>query len=125
MKGETMMASINQIRAALAVFYDQEIKPTLPDMKGKILGLAVGVALAKPEAMIAKIMPAAKMMGVIDESGEVDVDLLAHEAKKNLFAGDGVFEIKKNLNPFNPADVDVFRFRAGDLDKLLEIIKRM
>ena len=119
------MASMNQIRAALAVFFDQEIKPTLPDIKGKLLGVAVGVALAKPEAFLAKVIPVAQMMGVVDGDGEVDVDLLAREIKKNLFSGDGVFEIKKSLNPFNPADVDVFRFHAADIDKLLDIIKRM
>lgn len=120
-----MMASLNQIRAALAVYYDTEIRPTLPDVKGRILGLAVGVILAKPEAMLQKILPAAQMMGVIDENGEVDVDLLAVEAKKNLFGKDGVLEIKKALNPLNPADVDVFRFRPADVDKLMDIIKRM
>ena len=119
------MASINQIRAALAVYYDQEIKPTLPEVKGRIIGLGVGVALAKPEAYLAKILPTAQMMGVIDDKGEVDVDLLAREAKKNLFGTDGVFEIRKAMNPFNPADVDVFRFKPADVDKLLDIIKRM
>lgn len=120
-----MMASINQIRAALAVFFDQEIKPTLPDMKGKLLGVAVGVALAKPDAFIAKILPTAKIMGIVNDVGDVDVDLLAREAKKNLFGSDGTFEMKLNLNPFNQADVDVFRFRAADVDKLLDIIKRL
>ena len=124
-KGGMMMASLNQIRAALAVYYDTEIRPTLPDVKGRILGLAVGVILAKPEAMLQKILPAAQMMGVVDEAGNVDIDLLAVEAKKNLFGKDGVLEIKKALNPLNPADVDVFRFRPADVDKLLDIIKRM
>lgn len=120
-----MMASIDQIRAALAVYYDQEIRPTLPEAKGRIIGLGVGVALAKPESYLAKILPAAQMMGIIDEKGAVDVDTLAREAKKNLFGADGVFEIRKALNPFNPADVDVFRFKPTDVDKLLDIIKRM
>ena len=119
------MANINQIRAALAVYYDQEIRPTLPDIKGRILGLAVGVVLAKPEAWIGKLLPAAQLMGIVDEAGNVDVDLLAQEAKKNLFGKDGVFEIRKALNPLNPADVDVFRFKPADVDKLVDIIRRM
>lgn len=120
-----MMASIDQIRTALAVYYDQEIKPTLPEVKGRIIGFGVGVALAKPQAYLAKILPIAQAMGAIDESGDVDVDMLAREAKKNLFGADGVFEIRKALNPLNPADVDVFRFKPTDVDKLLDIIKRL
>ena len=119
------MANIDQIRAALAVYYDQEIRPTLPDMKGKILGLGIGIALAKPEIYLEKILPTAKMMGVVDDKNDVDIDMLAREAKKNLFGSDGVFEIRKNMNPFNPADVDVFRFKPADIDKLLDIVKRM
>lgn len=118
------MASMDQIRRALAVFYDEEIRPTLPDIKGRVLGFGLGVALAKPENWIAGILPMARTMGAIDEAGDVDVELLSREAKKNLFGADGVFEIRKNLNPFNPADVDVFRFRPADVDKLLDIIRR-
>lgn len=81
----------------------------------------MGVALAKPE----KAIQFARSMGVIDDKGNVDTDLLAKEIKKNLFSGDGTFEIKKNLNPFNPADIDVFRFKASDIDKLLDIINRL
>ena len=118
------MANIDQIRTALAIYYDEEIKPTLPEIKGRMMGFAIGVALAKPEAWLGRILPMAQMMGAISDSGDVDVELLAREAKKNLFGKDGIFEIRKNFNPINPADIDVFRFRPADVDKLMDIIKR-
>lgn len=120
-----MMASIDQIRTALTMFYDQEIKPTLPDVKGKLYGVAVGVAMAKPEATLSKIMPAAKMMGIIDEGGMVALDILARELKKNVFDENGKFRFELKLNPFRPDDVDVFIFTPGDIDKLLDIIRRL
>ena len=118
------MASIDQIRTALAMYYDEELKPTLPEMKGRIFGFALGVTLAKPDAWLGRIIPIARAMGAISENGDVDVDLLAREAKKNLFGKDGVFEIRKNLNPLNPADIDIFRFHPADVDALMRYIER-
>lgn len=119
------MESINKIRNAIAVFYDTEIRPTLPDAKGRLIGFGIGVALAKPEVWIGKVLPIAQAIGAADEQGNVDVDMLAREAKKSLFGNDGVYELKIAMNPFKPADLDVFRFKPADVDKLVEIINRM
>ena len=117
------MADINQIRTGLAAFYDKEIRPTLPPMKGVIYGTAIGVALAKPEKMLEKILPAARMLGVIDENGDADVDTLAKELKKQMNASGGEVRIEFGLNILNAADRDVFRFTGQDVDRLLDYIK--
>jgi hypothetical protein len=118
------MASIDQIRMGLAAYYDKEIRPTLPQTKGIIYGAAVGIALAKPEKMIAKILPAAQMLGIIDESGNVDIETMAREVKKQMAASGGEIRTEIGLNALNPADRDVFRFTGQDVDRLLDYIGR-
>lgn len=117
------MASIDQIRVAVTTFFDREIRHTLPDAKGKLYGMAVGVAMAHPERTFAKLFAAARMMGAMDDDGDIDVELLAKEAKKNLFSGGEDFKMELAINPFKPGDVDVFKFSGGDVDKLLEYIR--
>jgi hypothetical protein len=118
------MASIDQIRMGLVAFYDKEIRPTLPQTKGIIYGAAVGIAMAKPERMLAKIMPAAQMLGIIDEAGNVDIDTMAREIKKQMAANGGEIRMEVGLNALNPADHDVFRFTAQDIDRLIDYIGR-
>ena len=118
------MASIDQIRAGLAAFYDNEIRKTLPQTKGIIYGAAVGMALAKPEKLIAKILPAAQMLGIMDEGGNVDIETMTREIKKQIAASGGEIRMELNLNMFNPADRDVFRFTAQDVDRLIDYIRR-
>lgn len=118
------MASIDQIRVGIAAFFDQVIRPTLPGMKGVLYGTAVGIALAKPERLLEKVMPAAKMMGIMDESGQVDVTTLARELKKQMAAAGGEMRVELKLNPLNPADVEVFKFNQSDVDTLADMIAR-
>lgn len=118
------MASIDQIRVALAAYYDQVIKPTLPGLKGILYGTAVGLAMAKPEKIIEKMMPAAKMLGIMDDNGQVDVDALAREVKKQIASAGGEMRVELRLNPMNPAEVDVFRFVGNDVDVLLDLIRK-
>lgn len=118
------MASIDQIRVGLAAFFDQVIKPTLPGMKGIIYGTAVGLALSKPEKLIAKAAPAAQILGIMDDNGNVDVATLARELKKQMVAAGGELRVELKLNPLNPAEAEVFRFSPGDVDMLADLIAR-
>ena len=118
------MASIDQIRVGLAAFFDQVIKPTLPGMKGILYGTAVGLALAKPEKMVAKVAPTAQLLGIMGEDGQVDVVTLARELKKQMAAAGGELRVELKLNPLNPAEVEVFRFTPGDVDMLADLITR-
>lgn len=118
------MTSIDQIRVGLAAFFDHEIKPTLPKMKGILYGTAVGLVLAKPEKLLEKVVPAAMMLGIMDDSGQVDMDTLGRELKKQMTAADGEIRVELKLNPLNPADSDVFRFTPRDVDMLLDMIRR-
>ena len=118
------MATINQIRAGLAAYYDTEIRQTLPGMKGIVYGAAVGLALAKPEKLLAKVLPAAQMLGIVEDDGQIDVDTLAREIKKQMASAGGEMRFEIGLNPLNVADVDIFRFTVNDVDRLLDHIKR-
>ena len=118
------MASVDQIRVGLAAFFDQVVRPTLPGMKGVLYGTAVGIALAKPERLLEKVMPTAKMIGIMDESGQIDIVTLARELKKQMAAAGGEMRVELKLNPLNPAEVEVFRFTPGDIDMLAEMIAR-
>lgn len=116
------MASIDQIRVALAAYFDRVIRPTLPGMKGILYGTAVGLALAKPEKLLEKVIPTAKMLGVVDDSGQIDIETLGRELKKQMIASGGELRVELKLNPLNPAEVEVFRFVPGDIDVLLNLI---
>lgn len=61
----------------------------LPHLKGfKKVGFASYISLAAPHARdtVEKYMehPAVRMIGVIDESGEIDIDILAETLRNNM-----------------------------------------
>lgn len=116
------MKSIDQIRMGITKYYDTEIRGALPGVKGAVYGMIIGTALARPEALIAKIAPAAQTMGIMDENGNVELEALADEAKKQIAASGGKIDIEIGINPINVADKDRFVFTAADVDKLMRCI---
>jgi hypothetical protein len=53
----------------------------------------------------------------------VDVNLLVEVLVKRVNAMPNGMELKLNLNPMNKADVDVFRIRGSDVQKLAAFIR--
>lgn len=116
------MKHIDQIRMGVTRFYDVEIRPALPQIKSIAYGLLIGAAMAKPQGWLAKIMPGAQLLSLMDDAGNVDIEMLAQLLKDQIKMGGGKFEFEVGINPMNPADKDRFAFTAADVDKLLRYI---
>ena len=111
------MATAEQIARGMMAWADAEIAPALDGMKQVLVGAGL-------EFYIRKKLPAlVDGLGVADADGSIDVDMLADALRRRVAKLPNGLEIKIPLNPFNKADVDVFRIRADDVDKLAEYIR--
>ncbi len=110
------MVTIDQAMRGAAKFADNEIIPHLPTGKGIGAGIALALIMdgGKERFMQLKEHPAVQLMGVVDESGNIDIDRLYNAARPQM---DG-----QKL----PVDVPIIgelRFDVGDLDNLYRYIK--
>ena len=111
------MATAEQIARGVMAWADAEIAPALDGMKQVLVGAGL-------EFYIRQKLPAlVDGLGVADADGSIDVDMLADALRRRVAKLPNGLEIKIPLNPFNKADVDVFRIRADDVDKLAEYIR--
>ena len=104
-------------------FYDTEIRPALPGIKGVAYGMMIGAAMAKPQAWLAKVAPGAQLLSLMDEAGSIDVELIAQLLKDQIKMSGGKIEFEIGINPMNAADKDKFAFSAADVDKLIGCIE--
>lgn len=107
------MYTAEQVLNGLVMYADKEIMPKL-DTKGKIImGTGIGIAVENA-ANILKSVPEneiVKMLGVVDETGQYDVDLVAKHLK-NSANKYGKLQINVpfvGLLTFSPEDVDTLK----------------
>lgn len=113
------MATMEQIRQGVMAYADAEIVPALDGIKQVIVGAGL-------EFYIRKKLPAlVGGLGIAEENGDIDVDLLADVLKRRVNKLPDGIEIKLPLNPMNRGDVDVFRFKAQDIETLVKYIKEV
>lgn len=110
------MATVNQIAAGVAHFYDSEVRPSISGAKAILYGVAVGMAAGRPDNLIGKYKPTLKMLGVMTDDENVDVAALGAEIKSQMNKSGGFisFDIGQ----------DTFRFNAADVDRLVDYINR-
>ena len=111
------MATIDQIIRAVTRFADNEVLPRLPTGKG--IGAGIMLALVMQQGGRDKLLalrehPVVQMMGVMDESGNVDMEKLYSVARPKL---DG-----KKL-PVNIPIIGELRFDVNDLDRLYSMVQ--
>lgn len=101
------MVTTSQIKRGLANFVDAEILPSIPGgtLKRTIIGTGVGLYLSNLENTMAALSKNAYVvaLGVIDEHGNVNIDKLAEELKKNM-PPEGV-----------KIDLDIMGIHLGDM----------
>lgn len=101
------MVTRGQITRGLANFVDAEILPSIPGgtLKRTIIGTGVGLYLGNLEHTLEAISKNAYVvaLGVTDEHGNVDIDKLAEELKKNM-PPEGV-----------KIDLDIMGIHLGDM----------
>lgn len=110
------MATVNQIAAGVAHFYDAEVRPSISGAKAIVYGVAIGMAAARPENIIGKYKPTLKTLGIMTDDENIDVNALGAELKNqmNKSGGNLSFDIGQ----------DTFRFNASDVDRLMDYINR-
>ena len=101
------MVNVGQIKRGLANFVDAEILPKIPagTLKRTLIGAAIGLYLSNLEKALAGATKSAYItaLGVMDEAGNIDIDRLAEE-------------IKRNMPPEGMRiDLDIMGFHLGDM----------
>lgn len=110
------MATIDQIMRAVTRFADNEVLPRLPTGKGIAAGIALALVMegGRDKLLALREHPVVQMMGVMDESGNVDVEKLYSVARPKL---DG-----KKL-PVSVPIIGELRFDVNDLDRLYSMVQ--
>ena len=89
------MVSIDRVVAGLGKYIDAEIMPALPEKSWQKVAFGAGVAIAlKKYQGVVKTLTENEMvkaLGVIDGSGNVDIDLVATTLKEQM--GEGGMEV--------------------------------
>lgn len=111
------MVSVNKIEQGVANYLDAELMPQLQNngIEKVLVGTAMSLAIRKSGAIITsyKDNKLVKMLGIMNEDGDVDVDTLAAELKKN---------ISKEGVKIDIPIVGTMTFHKEDIDKLHEYI---
>lgn len=111
-----MTVTIDQAMRGAMRFADSEIIPHLPTGKGIGAGIALALIMDSGKERLLKLKehPAVQLMGVMDESGNIDIDRLYNAARPKM---DG------QKLPVTVPILGELRFDVGDLDKLYRYIK--
>lgn len=107
------MVSVDKIERGIADYLDAELMPQLQNnaLEKIIVGTAASLFIRKSGAIIEgyKDNKIVKTLGIMDEDGNVDVDILTEEIKKNI-SKDGV--------RIDVPVIGTLTFRKEDVDKL-------
>lgn len=111
------MVSIDKIEQGLANYLDGELMPQLQNngIEKILIGTAASLMIRKSGAIIDgyKDNKLVKMLGLMDENGNVDVEILTEELKNNM--------PKEGIKIDVPV-VGTLTFRKDDIDKLYDYI---
>lgn len=111
------MVSVNKIEQGVANYLDGELMPQLQGngVEKVLVGTAASLFIRRSGAIIEsyKDNKLVQMLGIMDEKGNVDVDTLAEEVKKNI-PKDGI--------KIDVPIVGTLTFHKEDVDKLYDYI---
>ena len=107
------MISVNKMQTGLAKYIDNEFLPHIEEdgVKRMLVGTVAGIAVKRMSNIVDELKrnKVVKMLGIVDESGLVDIDILREELSKNMPDGGIRIDI--------PA-VGTLTFNKDDIDKL-------
>lgn len=114
------MVSIDKIEKGIAAYMDSEIMPQLPNggLEKVLAGTAMSLVIRRSGNILDgyKNNKAVQMLGLMDADGNVDVDILAEELKKNISSDGLKVEIPM---------IGKMTFHKEDVDKLHEYITEL
>ena len=109
------MITIDQVMRGVVRFIDTEILPHLPT--GKEIGAGIAVALimdgGKERILAMRENPVVQMMGVMDETGNINIDRLYNAARPK----------SEQRLPVSIPFIGELTFDQNDVDKLYRYIK--
>lgn len=112
------MVTVEQIQKGVASYLDAELMPNLHQegLQKVLAGTAIGLAIKRSGSMIHGFTesPFIKMLGIVDEEGNIDIDVLKDELKENI--------TEKGFNVDIPM-LGTMTFHKEDVDKLHKHIK--
>lgn len=102
------MATLQQVAAGVAHYYDVVVRPSISGAKGIVYGVAVGMAAAHPERIVGKYLPTLQALGIMSEDGNIDVGAVAVQLKDQMTRAGGrmTIQIGQDSMSFTPEDVD-------------------
>lgn len=102
------MATLQQVAAGVAHYYDVVVRPSISGAKGIVYGVAVGMAAAHPERIVGKYLPTLQALGIMSEDGTIDVGAVAVQLKDQMTKAGGrmTIQIGQDSMSFTPEDVD-------------------
>lgn len=102
------MATLQQVAAGVAHYYDVVVRPSISGAKGIVYGVAVGMAAAHPERIVGKYLPMLQVLGIMSEDGCIDVGAVAVQLKDQMTKAGGrmTVQIGQDSMSFTPDDVD-------------------
>lgn len=111
------MVSIDKIEEGVAKYLDAELMPQFQNngLEKVLVGTAASLLIRKTGTIVSsyKDNKLVKMLGIMDESGNVDVDILAEELKNNIS--------KEGIKVDIPV-IGTMTFHKEDIDTLYEYI---
>lgn len=114
------MVTIDKIEQGVAAYLDGELMPKLPSsgIEKVLAGTALSLAIRRSGKMLdgLKSNKMIQMLGVMDTEGNVDIDVLAQELKKNM-PTEGV--------KVDVPVIGVLTFHKEDVDRLYEYITEL
>lgn len=111
-----MTVTIDQAMRGAMRYADNEVIPHLPGGKGIGAGIMLALIMegSREKILALRENPAVKMMGVMDEAGNIDLDRL-YNAARPRFDGQKL--------PVTVPIIGELRFDVSDLDKLYRYIQ--
>lgn len=110
-----MTVTIDQALRGALRFADNEIIPHLPSAKGIAAGVILALAAdgSREQLLALGKQPTVKLLRIMDEQGNIDIDRLYSAARPKL----------ENGLPVSVPMIGELKFDQNDADKLLQYIK--
>ena len=103
------MATLAQVKAGVAAYIEQEIISKIGGWQKWVAGAVVSMALNRADGIFdaLKDNPAIKLLGIIDDSGNIDIEALYAEFKRQAQRGPISFDVPMiGKLTLNESDVD-------------------
>lgn len=110
------MVTYQAVVKGISNFIDNEILKKLSGTSKMLMGVGMGVALKRSENIfnVLKNNSIIKILGIIDEQGNIDVEVLHDELKK---------QVEKEEITIDVPAIGILKLNAADVDKLFYYIK--